>query len=462
MVRRRRRNSAHDKEGVDLGLEKLLNGKSDSEEESFNSQTAGATSSEPVGAENDVANEGLMVSKFAQLAQDGRWQELCSYSEAEMESAIPGSLVLLESRLWWIKSQLALSGIPIGILLAPLLAVVRGVVDLKADDAVKAKERGLVVLAEELSQSLSRLFSNKGDIEAVEALQQLTAELKRWKEQDSLEQGCLGSGELGGGASVKRTEEESFEEPYYIRNRSRRAGRATSLRSLFLILIFALVLSVGIGLILYHFDYISVAENELGIIAEESSTVSWRQHATLNAPELERKPVVEEGVGISEAESERSEASQSDIKEETQVVIPRLPDAQPQNSEVATFEGGTQGSGQNADVLAGDKNEDEPVTDQHPVSVDSNSSVEVKEDKESGGAAVVSEAIPSGPERHYRIVARTFVRAEPTFRAAPIDTLFNGDRVIVVGRRGDWLKLRSAKGKEGYIIIDDAVPLEMK
>jgi len=58
--------------------------------------------------------------------------------------------------------------------------------------------------------------------------------------------------------------------------------------------------------------------------------------------------------------------------------------------------------------------------------------------------------------REYVISRSTDVMSRPSQFAAPLDTLLVGDRVRVDGRVGAWLRLRSQQGKTGYINGRDA------
>lgn len=459
MVRRRRRIVDQEKKEVDLGLGQLLSGQSE--------DSMSASNSEPILSEDSVKDAATSqygsVSKFSQLAEQEKWQELCALTEVEMESATPGSVSLLEARLWWIKSQRALSGIPIGILLAPLLAVIRAILDLKAVQARHAKDIGLIDLALDLNQALSKLLADKGDLEAVETLRHLAVELSK-DDRYSLQQGQEEGGQnTSADFVIKSDSKESFDKPHYVQvdsARSNEARTSSSLKSFLLIVLFALMLSAGVGLVIYHAGYIFVAGDGSGIVAKEPSAISWQHQGSLNAPVLERKPALEQPA--EDVEPDVTEPELSSELEDVQVVAPRLPVSQngDEPEKVLVNEG-------DAEAADGGLPEKEDVTED--VQSDNRQELITSADAaEQAGPETterreespdVSDEIPSGPERHYRIIAKTLVRSQPTFRALPIDTLYNGDRVIVVGRRGVWLKLRSVKGKSGYIVIDDAAPL---
>jgi len=56
----------------------------------------------------------------------------------------------------------------------------------------------------------------------------------------------------------------------------------------------------------------------------------------------------------------------------------------------------------------------------------------------------------------FRVTVRTPVLSRPGVRGREVGELDAGDRVQVDGREGNWLRLRSRLGREGYIIAQDA------
>jgi hypothetical protein len=68
--------------------------------------------------------------------------------------------------------------------------------------------------------------------------------------------------------------------------------------------------------------------------------------------------------------------------------------------------------------------------------------------------------LPQGdgsPDSHsmYRVLARTSVVSAPSFGGRVIGVLEAGDRALVEGRVGRWLKIRSKKGRGGYVPAED-------
>lgn len=58
--------------------------------------------------------------------------------------------------------------------------------------------------------------------------------------------------------------------------------------------------------------------------------------------------------------------------------------------------------------------------------------------------------------RVFTVLYRTIVRQTPASNGVELDTLREGERVVVVGRVGDWFELESKRGVGGYIPVRDA------
>lgn len=71
--------------------------------------------------------------------------------------------------------------------------------------------------------------------------------------------------------------------------------------------------------------------------------------------------------------------------------------------------------------------------------------------------AVLPEAAPHGFEhkRTYRVLESTTVLSAPSHGGRVIGHLERGDRVLVEGKLGRWLRLRSKKGRGGYVLALD-------
>jgi hypothetical protein len=71
--------------------------------------------------------------------------------------------------------------------------------------------------------------------------------------------------------------------------------------------------------------------------------------------------------------------------------------------------------------------------------------------------AVLPGAAQEGFESHrtYKVLAKTSVLSAPSYGGRVIGQLERGDRVLVEGKLGRWLRLRSKKGRGGYVIAAD-------
>lgn len=81
-----------------------------------------------------------------------------------------------------------------------------------------------------------------------------------------------------------------------------------------------------------------------------------------------------------------------------------------------------------------------------------------------GGSAAAAEPAKAAGGRSvealHRVRSITAVRSRPRYSAATVETLPAGAEVVVVGREGDWLRVRLPGRESGYIRKEFAVPVE--
>jgi uncharacterized protein YgiM (DUF1202 family) len=58
-------------------------------------------------------------------------------------------------------------------------------------------------------------------------------------------------------------------------------------------------------------------------------------------------------------------------------------------------------------------------------------------------------------QRTYKVLTRTSVLSAPSYGGRVVGQLDRGDRVLVEGKLGRWLRLRSKKGRGGYVLAAD-------
>jgi uncharacterized protein YgiM (DUF1202 family) len=59
-----------------------------------------------------------------------------------------------------------------------------------------------------------------------------------------------------------------------------------------------------------------------------------------------------------------------------------------------------------------------------------------------------------------RVSHATTVYAAPNYKADILGRLEAGDKVMIEGNAGRWLRLRSRRGKGGYVLRDDVAELD--
>ena len=71
--------------------------------------------------------------------------------------------------------------------------------------------------------------------------------------------------------------------------------------------------------------------------------------------------------------------------------------------------------------------------------------------------AVLPGSAPEGFEsqKTFRVLAKTSVLSAPSYGGRVVGQLERGDRVLVEGKLGRWLRLRSKKGRGGYVLAAD-------
>jgi len=81
-----------------------------------------------------------------------------------------------------------------------------------------------------------------------------------------------------------------------------------------------------------------------------------------------------------------------------------------------------------------------------------------REELQGGAPQAVLPGSSSGEfddQRTYKVISRTSVLSAPSYGGRVIGQLDVGDRVLVEGKLGRWLRLRSKKGRGGYVLTAD-------
>jgi hypothetical protein len=59
----------------------------------------------------------------------------------------------------------------------------------------------------------------------------------------------------------------------------------------------------------------------------------------------------------------------------------------------------------------------------------------------------------------YRVLVNTSVLANPSYSAEVVGRLEPGDRVFVEGKLGRWVRLRSKRGRGGFVLAEDVAEI---
>ena len=376
-------------------------------------------------------------SPYAQLKDSGRWQEIIAIAERSLTGERGA-----ESSLWWVRGHLGALSMPVSLLVAPFERVAREL----ATAPVDAECRQL--LEETAGIMLDRL-QQVGEREQVLSFQALLRDL----------QVAAISGELGKHRHTWTLAAESSTLavaipplPGQVPQVSRR--RAPRLAIVLVLLLFFVGASLALWEIRESLFSTPTALAFEGFVRDPS--LPEQEQAAV----LPRDPV-------------------GDLSALFYSIEPPTPAASGDSAGASSNAQSGQRAGDTA--AAPDVQPGNAVSASKPKErVDTSGPLEGPEyrsgvDRGAGGASRQSPSAggsdrrqPPGPfdrqvqGKVYRIVARVNVVASPSYRGNVIGRLQPGDEVLVDGRVGAWLKLRSRRGNEGYILAQDAEVVEGK
>lgn len=381
-------------------------------------------------------------SPYAKLKDDGRWQEIIAIAERSLTGE-KGA----ESSLWWVRGHLGALSMPVSLLIAPFERVAR---ELSTQPAGTDSGR----LLEETAGIMLERLQQVGEREQVVSFQTLLKELHV----------TAVSGELGKhrhtwtlSAETPQPDSSPPSLPGQVPQVARR--RAPRLAILLVLLLFFAGASLALWEIRASLFSTPTALAFEGFV-QDSSLPEQEQAAV-----LPRDPVGDLNALFYSIEP-ATPAPSSDTGREL-------------NSSQSSQRGTESGSGGGPQGGASTAGASAPAAKPKD-RVDTNGPVEGSEYR-SGvdrGAAGSSRQPPParGPDRRqppgpfdrpsqgtvYRIIARVNVVGSPSYRGAVIGRLQPGDEVLVDDRVGAWLKLRSRRGNEGFILAQDAEVVEGK
>lgn len=418
-------------ERLDLGLEAILSGDDPQRTAEVAidlelSQTSREGSKWTLGA--TVQQPQSPKNEYEVLADERKWTELVLLADTRLADGDDS-----EVKLWWIRGHLGAFSMPVSFLSAPFDAVCRKLSPASVTDHLKVllEETGLLVL-----QRLREV----GDV-------------TRFNEvRESLE--LLGVKEAGRGRHRVGTSSfrslESGVAPTTESTKLEEVGGASA-RPVRNRLVWML-LSLLVVLILFALDrmFPHMRTPELDIASEGfENQISGIEQVT-DLPSR-RDPAGRLGA-LFYSIGEGSPANPHEPK--SPAPSPVTPQGEPPRDETpkepppprAKEEVNTRGPLEGAEFR-------ERVERVRP------QSFEGRREELQGGApqAVLPRSSPRGfeSEQTYRVLTRTSVLSAPSFGGRVVGQLDRGDRVLVEGKLGRWLRLRSKKGRGGYVLATD-------
>lgn len=424
-------NGDKDKERIDLGLGTILSGAA---VEQVRDLTLGDSKEPPQKATWSLGSDEPSPPKneFETLADERKWPELVSLAESRF-----GDGTDCEPKLWWIRAHLGAFSMPVSYLAAPFESLCKTIVGKELTTSVSSLLRETGLLA------LSRL-REVGDVEQTKRLREALA--------------VVGVTEPKGPEARMRKNTSSFRTldlplsegtavtpvSLPVEKVSPRFRRAT-----FTLIIAALVV------MLFVFDTpINTLFHEPVDVASESFVQDTSFLEQSVEPLSRRDPGGRLGalfysIGES-AQTPPQEGSRNQASDASAMVHPD------EGGAVVRERVNTSGP------IEGPEFRDRTAREYHERAAESADSEVARQDRSPeelrGGpprAVLPQSGLSSRADTTYRVLARTSVVASPSLGGRVIGVLEPGDRVLVEGRVGRWLKLRSKKGRGGYAPAED-------
>lgn len=497
---------------LDLGLSALL----DPGEQGSVKPSQALVSEVPVSVP-PVAPSAEPLSEFEEYAEAQNWKALGKLCDERLPPQVAADerLELLEVRLWWARSQQQLAGVPLSILSAPLEDIaqklLRQLGKLPPPSEGQRLQR-LKKLAASLLTEVGIALREQGDEEVSNRLAELSAMFCAAKEsKQSTDKGgsfaMPGSSLVAGGlveASVPPRLRKSLDSKERLRSGFEAApGKnaasakdeiphaeqsSSRKRMLFLLVgIAALVLALNS---LFGGEDLPTSLRSLALWEDREAAAPARPLAD-GIPEPQMKSAAPELVtGVNQLDS-ILEDIKNDRSQVADLKTRQLPGSEAGAASLAPRSGASNSVAEQSPAPGTALRQQSPALSQkekidmsgprEPADFprrDFREGLRPREnprgapdtpprrdpssrDAPSNGASRGPPERPGFEEfrrpRTYRTLVETDVMVSPTIRARVLDTLPSSVEVLVEGREGYWLRVRSQKGNVGFILAQDAV-----
>lgn len=415
-------------ERIDLGLEALLSHSSTTNDH----QDSGVSPAAP--EHKDVwtlgASSSTEKSEYETLANNQKWSEIVRRAESVLALGDE-----IEAKVWWVRGHLGAFSMPVSFLAAPLNLVLRSVKqgDMDQSLALIIRETGLL--------ALSRLR----EVNDSAQFEEMKSALER-----------LGIYEPKNPRERRRTGTSSFRPADILNHEKALEGvsggdnskEGLSLRALLLLSV-SVVLVLGAGVTAYFGRGLFTSPLKTAREGFVSGPIPLEQVVNIPGP---KDPGGRLGALFYSIDGQKEETPPAP----TQVSVAVEPPTQ-DVPVVADKGGGREPALQNKKerINTSEPQEGPEFRDRR----DRKKERDLKSDRagrEAPRAALPSEREGVFTNEHtYAVLSRTPVLSAPSFGGKEIGYLERGDRVLVEGKLGRWLRLRSRKGRGGYVLSED-------
>ena len=434
-------NQPNDKDGqLDLGLSVLL---------TDHGREPSVTTS-PIS--QDVKEQVLTAgpnSPYKELADQRKWGELVASLEPALSNAATP-----EAQLWWVRAHLGALSMPASLLIAPFEALLRDLKGNKLSSELGSilKETGLLMLQriQQVGDSAQIAALRRALIE--NGLLEATSKHNRRSSWQVLPEQNGDRAAVSDLSNQVASQVSSLSSPLAIK-RAPRINKRTAISVGVVALLLLLLL-----LLAPHFLYLTASTeaayesfvHEPGIAEQVIPAPEGQNHlGSLSALYYSIKEQEEQAEKIS-ASLVAAEPTSSPIQPPTTSRSDPYVQEGAQSIQVAKRKEqiNTRGPIEGEQYRSARSVERErPQNIGEPPLRDSDSSRRTPFERDSNG-------------KLYRATARVNVLSAPSYRGRVLGRLEPGDRLLVEGRLGSWIRLRSRQGREGYVLAQSVEEIQ--
>ena len=420
-------NGAKNRERLDLGLEAILSGAESSRPVEVTIDLEPSTGTrEPSSWTLGDAPPPPPKNEFESLADERKWTEIVRLAEERLANGDDA-----EVKLWWIRGHLGAFSMPVSFLSAPFEAVCRRLSpeSLTGSCKVLLEETGLLVL-----QRLREVSDVAHDSEVRNSLERLGIKEPRGGRERA------GTSSFRSLESVVQVAAQPVPAPLVIQAISGSSRKRVTWTVLCTCVVVSLV---ALDRIFPH-----IRTPALDIASEGFEPPHTTLEQATDTPGR-RDPGGRLGaLFYSLGDVPRTEPPTAVVPDSSPLAVAKpQPEIKPEPAPARSREEiNTSGPVEGAEFRERIERVRPPAPERRP------------QELQGGSPQAVlpgSSAREFQDQRTFRVLTRTSVLSAPSYGGRVIGQLEPGDKVLVEGRLGRWLRLRSKKGKGGYVLTAD-------